>query len=179
MTGPEFPQFKTLRLVKVCLLGENIVWHVHLPIVSYISWKLSVCKGTCHACMHTKSLQSCLTLCNPMECSSPGSSVHGILQARILEWVAISFSRGHVVILTIYKKSWGEQIIPLSRNLSVLDKNSSTHYGFVRKTSIRLNNVPHGTQMPCRLWTPPLNLVWTVSCLLLGGNYQQREEILY
>ena len=38
--------------------------------------------------------QSCLTLCNPMDCSPPGSSVHGILPARILEWVAISFSRG-------------------------------------------------------------------------------------
>ena len=34
-----------------------------------------------------------LTLCNPMDCSPPGSSVHGILQARILEWVAIPFSR--------------------------------------------------------------------------------------
>ena len=38
--------------------------------------------------------QSCLTLCDPMDCSLPGSSVHGILQARTLEWVAISFSRG-------------------------------------------------------------------------------------
>ena len=37
--------------------------------------------------------QSLLTLCNPVDCSLPGSSVHGILQARILEWVAISFSR--------------------------------------------------------------------------------------
>ena len=37
--------------------------------------------------------QSCLTLCNPMDCSLPGSSVHGIFQTRILEWVAISFSR--------------------------------------------------------------------------------------
>ena len=37
-------------------------------------------------------VQSCLTLCNPMNCSLPGSSVHGIFQARILEWVAISFS---------------------------------------------------------------------------------------
>ena len=36
--------------------------------------------------------QSCLTLCDPMDCSLPGSSVHGIFQARILEWVAISFS---------------------------------------------------------------------------------------
>ena len=36
--------------------------------------------------------QSCLTLCDPMDCSLTGSSVHGILQARVLEWVAISFS---------------------------------------------------------------------------------------
>ena len=36
--------------------------------------------------------QSCLTLCDPMDYSPPGSSVHGILQARILEWVAIPFS---------------------------------------------------------------------------------------
>ena len=41
-----------------------------------------------------KVTQSCLTLCDPTDCSPPGSSVHGILQARILEWVAISFSRG-------------------------------------------------------------------------------------
>ena len=37
--------------------------------------------------------QSCPTLCDPVDCSPPGSSVHGILQARILEWVALSFSR--------------------------------------------------------------------------------------
>ena len=41
-----------------------------------------------------KSLQLCPTLCNPMDCSPPGSSVHGILQARILEWVALPSSRG-------------------------------------------------------------------------------------
>ena len=38
--------------------------------------------------------QSCPTLCNPMDCSLPGFSVHGVFQARVLEWVAISFSRG-------------------------------------------------------------------------------------
>ena len=38
--------------------------------------------------------QSCLTLCNPMDCSLPGSSLHGILQARILEWVAIFLLQG-------------------------------------------------------------------------------------
>ena len=61
------------------LLGhENnteIVWQMVMP---------------CHA----KSLQLCLTLCDPMDYSLPGSSVHGILQARILEWVAMPSSRG-------------------------------------------------------------------------------------
>ena len=38
--------------------------------------------------------QSCMTLCNPMDCSLTGSSIHGIFQARMLEWVAISLSRG-------------------------------------------------------------------------------------
>src|SRR5574341_1868764 len=38
--------------------------------------------------------KSCLSLCNPVDCSPPGSSVHAILQARILEWVAMPFSRG-------------------------------------------------------------------------------------
>jgi len=39
--------------------------------------------------------QSCPTLCDPMDCSLPGSSVHGILQARVLEWGAIAFSVTH------------------------------------------------------------------------------------
>src|SRR5574337_1156529 len=54
----------------------------------------------CHfllQCMKVKSeskvAQSCLTLRDPMDCSLPGSSVHGIFQARVLEWVAIAFSK--------------------------------------------------------------------------------------
>ena len=44
--------------------------------------------------MCAKLLQLCPTLCNPMDCSPTGFSVHGIFQARILKWVAISFARG-------------------------------------------------------------------------------------
>ena len=51
---------------------------------------ICVCGCVC-VCMHAAT-QSCPTLCNPMDCSPSGSSVHGMLQARILEWVAISFS---------------------------------------------------------------------------------------
>ena len=62
----------------------------------------------CHfllQCMKVKGesevAQSCLTLSDPMDCSLPGSSVHGIFQARVLEWGAIAFS--HILILGTYK----------------------------------------------------------------------------
>ena len=42
--------------------------------------------------MHAESLQLCTTLCDPIDCSQPGSSVHGISQARMLEWVAMPSS---------------------------------------------------------------------------------------
>ena len=48
----------------------------------------------CHMIVKVSVAQLYLTLCDPMNCSQPGSFVHGILQARILEWVAIPFSRG-------------------------------------------------------------------------------------
>ena len=53
-----------------------------------------VCIPTLHAYLHAKSLQSRPLLCDPMNCNPPGSSVHGILQPRILEWVAIPFLQG-------------------------------------------------------------------------------------
>ena len=53
------------------------------------------CMYSIHSmCVRPESLQSCPTACDPMDCSPPGSSVHGILQARILEWVAMPSSRG-------------------------------------------------------------------------------------
>ena len=45
------------------------------------------------SCVGAQSLQSCWTLCDPMDCSPPGSSVHGIFPAGILEWVAIPYSK--------------------------------------------------------------------------------------
>ena len=52
-----------------------------------------VCPVVMYGCGNESVVQSCLTLCNPMDCSLPGSSVHGILQERILQWVAIPFCR--------------------------------------------------------------------------------------
>jgi len=57
-------------------------------VVGFIRWPLVKAK------VKVLVTQSCSTLCDPMDCGPPGSSVHGILQARILEWVAILFSRG-------------------------------------------------------------------------------------
>ena len=51
-------------------------------------WPLCVC-----VCVCVLVAQSCLTLCDPMDWGSLGSSVHGILQARILEWIAMPFSK--------------------------------------------------------------------------------------
>ena len=50
--------------------------------------------GFCESEVKVLVAQSSPTLCNPMDYSPPGSSVHGILQTRILEWVAVPFSRG-------------------------------------------------------------------------------------
>ena len=62
-----------------------------LPLLGYM-WKLEW-YASVFPCLF-KVTQSCPTLCDPVDCSPPGSSIHGILQASILEWVAISFSRG-------------------------------------------------------------------------------------
>ena len=58
---------------------------------NYSDWSILY---TCVECVCAQSPQTCPTLCDPMDCSLPGSSVRGILQARILEWVAVPSSRG-------------------------------------------------------------------------------------
>ena len=63
----------------------EIIWFIATKSISWVLWFLEV--------KWSELAQSCLTLCDPVDCSRPGSSVHGILQARIREWVAISFSR--------------------------------------------------------------------------------------
>ena len=69
--------------------------HTHTHTHTLLSYELSCIAAlkllSCCCCL---AAQSCLTLCDPMDCNPPGSSVYGILQARILEWVAIPFSRG-------------------------------------------------------------------------------------
>ena len=62
--------------------------------MSFLHLEYSAKPSTCVCVCVCKVTQSCLTLCNLRNCSSPGSSVHEILQARILKWVAMPSSRG-------------------------------------------------------------------------------------
>jgi len=99
----------------------TLIWtkgHIQMPLVPLISHYQDMCDEVYTLAMHSycafteyqkmrvwfstieeevkwsEVTQSCLTLCDPMDCSLQDFSVHGILQARVLEWVTISFSRG-------------------------------------------------------------------------------------
>ena len=61
-------------------------------LIQFLGWEDPLEKGQAAAAAAAKSLQSCPTLCNPIDGSPPGFPIPGILQARTLEWVAISFS---------------------------------------------------------------------------------------
>ena len=75
-----FPSLEN-RINLYCILKD---WYTYL----------GTSREYCNACVCTQSLSYVWLFCGPMDCGPPGSSVHRILQARILEWVAISFSRG-------------------------------------------------------------------------------------
>ena len=97
-------------------------------------------------CVHSVA-QSCPTLCDPVDCSPPGSSVHGILQARILEWIAISSSRGSSPPRdgTRVSLHWQADSLPLSilYHLEALNLYSALYQLFLDKTEEKediLNN---------------------------------------
>ena len=85
-------------------------------------------KSLCCCCVVTKL---CPTLCDPMDCSPPSSSVHGIFQARMLEWVAISFSRG---------SSWsGVKLAPPTSPALRVDSSPLSHLGREGKDALQLS----------------------------------------
>ena len=73
-------------------------------------------------------VKSCPTLYNPMDCSLPGFSIHGIFQARILEWVAISFSR---------TSSWPRDCIQVSRTVGSQSLYRLSHQGSLKESESR------------------------------------------
>ena len=81
------------------MLSTNLSSNTLIPFSFYFPWSsrlLNLCwiLQFTRCIVHIMSPQSYLTLCDPMDCSPPGSSVHRILQARILKWVAMHSSRG-------------------------------------------------------------------------------------
>ena len=79
------------------LCSRNNHYYVRTATIYWIPTtyhELSICE-----CLCAKLLQSCLTLCDPVNCSPPGPSIHGLLQGRIPEWVAMPFSKGCLISL--------------------------------------------------------------------------------
>jgi len=85
-----FPQFVVIHTVK----GFSIVNEAEVDVfLEFFCWGGTNWKSRYIGIyMSVSVIESCLTLCDPMDCSPPDSSIHGILQARILEWVAIPSS---------------------------------------------------------------------------------------
>ena len=85
--GGTFPNAHHCLLIVLYSLWWSC-WHFFFWILKYwcvmLWWRVK----------WSEVAQSCLTLCDPMDCSLPGSSIHWSFQARVLEWVAIAFSRG-------------------------------------------------------------------------------------
>ena len=81
--------YLTMMSIVLFICGPRMVRHTSQMVRRTETKICVVCLA--HVCVCLVD-QSCLILCNPVDCSPPGSSVHGILQARILEWVTISFS---------------------------------------------------------------------------------------
>ena len=83
-----FPRFP-------CTFSINFYFKCYLSLSLLCNLKdLNVLNRLIESESENEVAQSCPTLCDPMDCSPPGSSIHGIFQARVLEWVAISFSKG-------------------------------------------------------------------------------------
>ena len=131
--------------------------------------------------MHAWSAtQACLTLCNPMDCSLPGSSVHEISQAKILAWVAISFSRGSSQPRDQTSISWiGRWTLSLSHLGSPWKPHS-----MAKKKRNQWVQVPLGTDKETEFQRPTANCCKTqrMSCKpsqlrpWVGVVYQSLEE---
>ena len=114
-----------------------------MPVI-FLCYNFEVC-SMCN--YESEVAQTCLTLCNPVDCILPGSSIHGILQARILEWVTISFFRrsSKPRDRTLVYLHWRQMLYPLNHLilclyflilvvcifLSFLDKSTMTLDAFI------------------------------------------------
>ena len=129
----------------------------------------------CHfllQCMKVKSesevTQSCPTLCDPMDCSLPGSSIHGIFQARVLEWGAIAFSDIYIYIYQYLRYADETTLKPESEELkSLLIKVKESE-----KVALKLNiqKIKIMATGPITSWQIDGETVETVADFILGGS---------
>ena len=134
-------------------------------------WLFCVCAGVC-VCVCSVP-QSCLTLCDPMDCSPPGSSVHGVFQARTLEGVSISLFRGFSwtrdrMLISLASPTLAGRFFTTAHLLLLL-----SHFSRVRLCATRLP----------RPWDSPGKSTGVgCHCLLLGSskpgnNYCNKENL--
>ena len=102
--------FSLGRSFQICEHMTVDLYYFKTLCIIQIQCSICICLFTIHAAAAAKLLQSCPTLCGPVDGSPPGSPVPGILQARALEWVAISFS--NVLGLIRKPKYWSFSISP-------------------------------------------------------------------
>ena len=110
-------------------------WLTQNPLA--VSFRLAM--GNLKAAAAAKSLQSCLTLCDPIDRSPPGSPVPGILQARILEWVAISFSNAwkwKVKVKSLYNLELGICMVGVANWLETKNLRMFSHSKLLEKRSL-------------------------------------------
>ena len=141
-------------------------------------------------CVHEVA-QLCLTLCNPMDCSPPGSSVHGILQARILEWVAIpspgdlpspGIKPGHPALQadSLPSEPPGSQSRPGSDLALTSDKLSPLQLQCLQDLMLLLG-LRWGTPVSCWVWFPaPVNAQYTPAATIIryaGQGKRTQKEV--
>ena len=105
--------------------------YIMLCITSLVFVSLII--GSLYLLIESEVAHLCPTLCNPVDCSLPGSSVHGILQARILGWVAISFARGSS---QPRDRIWVSRIAGRLFNLWATREDSINTYTMLNKTPL-------------------------------------------
>ena len=116
----------------------------------------------------SKVAQSCPTLCNPVDCSLPGSSVHGILQARILEWVAISFSRG---------SSWLRDQTQVSRIAGRCLTLWTTREAPTSDSGVKNSPVVQGTRVWPLVWEDPQSREWLPTPVFLPRESHGKRSL--
>ena len=131
--------------------------------------------------MESEVAQSCLTLCDPMHCSLPGSSVHGTFQARVLEWGAIAFSESsHIISQKEKKKALLISIIELLDKLSRLSTchfpcslpGSSVHG--ILQARILEGFAISSSRASSWHWDPGIEPTYLMSPALAGGFFTTR-----